>query len=62
MHRNADVDDSELIHKCQKPIFQIVIDNVMLMEYKRWNLEVWGYRGVAPGQSVACTQQKTWDG
>ena len=40
MNRNSDVDDSESIHKCQKSIFYMLIDNVMLTECKRWNSEV----------------------
>ena len=37
MHRDADVDDSESIHKSQKSIFWMLINNVMLTERKRWN-------------------------
>ena len=32
MNRDLDVDDSESINKCQKSIFYMLIDNVMLTE------------------------------
>ena len=41
MNCDSDVDDSESIHKCQKSIFYMLIDNIMLMERKRRNSEVW---------------------
>ena len=41
MNRDLDVDDSESIRKCQKSIFYMLIDNVMLTERKRRNPEVW---------------------
>ena len=40
MNCDSDVDDSESIHKCQKSIFYMLIDNVMLTERKRRNSEV----------------------
>ena len=58
MNHDSDVDDSESIHKCQKSIFYMLIDNIMLTERKMRNSDVWK---CSAQQSTACTQQNTWD-
>ena len=59
MNCDSDVDDSELIHKCQKSIFYLLIYSVMLTECKRRNSDTTKNMGCVVN---VCTQKQLMDG
>ena len=63
MNRDSDVDDSESIHKCQKSIFNMLIDNVMLTECK--SCAAWAVDSVHTTKNMGCvvnvcTRNNSW--